>query len=59
MTFDTLSVATELKEAGFPLEQAEALARAWSHVASGELATKTDLVGAKSDLEKQITGVKS
>ncbi|MCL5285396.1 MAG: CCDC90 family protein [Nitrospirae bacterium] len=59
MTFDTLAVATELKEAGFPPEQAEALARAWSHVASGELATKSDLVGVKSDLERQIAGVKS
>ena len=66
MTFDTLAVATELKEAGFTSQQAEALARAWSHVASGDLATKsdiaavrTDLIGFKSDLEKQIGSVKS
>ena len=66
MTFDTLAVATELKEAGFPQEQAEALARAWSHVASGDLATKSDISGVrtemvqiKSDLEKQIGSFKS
>ena len=59
MIFDTLAVATELKDAGFPPEQAEALARAWSHVASGDLATKSDLIGVKSELEKQIAGVKS
>ena len=59
MTFDTLAVATELKEAGFTSQQAEALARAWSHVASGDLATKSDLIGVKSDLEKQIGNVKS
>jgi hypothetical protein len=59
MTFDTLAVATELKQAGFPPEQAEALARAWSHVASSDLATKADLLGVKSDLEQKISGVKS
>ena len=59
MTFDTLAVATELKDAGFSPNQAEALARAWSHVASGDLATKSDLIGVKSELEKQIAGVKS
>ena len=59
MTFDTLAVAIELKEAGFTSQQAEALARAWSHVASGDLATKSDLIGVKSDLEKQIGNVKS
>ena len=65
MTFDTLAVATELKEAGFTSQQAEALARAWSHVASGDLATKsdiaavrTDMIGFKSDLEKQIADVR-
>jgi len=65
MTFDTLAVANELKEAGFTPQQAEALARAWSHIASGELATKsdvaavrTDLIGFKSDLEKQIAEVR-
>ena len=66
MTFDTLAVATELKEAGFTSQQAEALARAWSHVASGDLAAKsdsaavrTDMIGVKSDLEKQITDVRT
>ena len=59
MTFDTLAVATELKEAGFTSQQAEALARAWSHVASGDLATKSDLIGVKSDLEKQIADVRT
>ena len=70
MTFDTLAVATELKDAGFSPEQAEALARAWGHVASGDLATKSDLIGVeaalkqgiaavRTDLEKQIAGVKA
>ena len=59
MTFDTLAVATELKDAGFPPEQAEALARAWSHVASGELPTKADLLAVKSDLEQKISGLRS
>ncbi|MGC8500931.1 MAG: hypothetical protein ACP5OS_07135, partial [Leptospirillia bacterium] len=59
MTFDTLAVATELKDAGFPQEQAEALARAWSHVASGDLATKSDLIGTESRLERKIDGVRA
>ncbi|MHB8368588.1 MAG: CCDC90 family protein [Leptospirales bacterium] len=59
MTFDTLAVATELKDAGFPPEQAEALARAWSHVASGDISTKSDLIGTESRLEKKIDAVRS
>ena len=59
MTFDTLAVATELKNAGFTTEQAEALARAWSHVASGDLATKADLLGVESRLEKEIADVRN
>ena len=59
MTFDTLAVANELKQAGFSQEQAEALAHAWGHVASGDLATKSDLLGVKSDLEKQIVSLRS
>lgn len=58
MTFDTLSVATELKQAGFSPEQAEALARAWSHVASGDLATKADVMAVKLDLEKTRSELK-
>ncbi|EAY56428.1 MAG: uncharacterized protein C75L2_00340002 [Leptospirillum sp. Group II 'C75'] len=50
MTFDTLAVATELKQAGFSQEQAEALARAWSHVASGDLAAKSDVVAVRTEL---------
>ena len=59
MTFDTLAVANELKDAGFPPEQAEASACAWSPVASGELVTKADLLAFKSELEQKITGVKA
>ena len=59
MTFDTLAVATELKNAGFTTEQAEALARAWSHVASGDLVTKADLLGVKSDLEQKIAATRA
>jgi gas vesicle protein len=59
MTFDTLAVATELKTSGFTQEQAEALARAWSHVASSDLSTKADLIEAKSELKQEIAGVKS
>ncbi|MHB8370814.1 MAG: CCDC90 family protein [Leptospirales bacterium] len=59
MTFDTLAVATELKDAGFSPEQAEALARAWSHVASGDLATKSDLIGVEAALKQDITGVRT
>ena len=59
MTFDTLAVATELKNAGFTTEQAEALARAWSHVTSGDLATKADLLGVKSDLEQKIAATRA
>ncbi|MHB8370785.1 MAG: coiled-coil domain-containing protein [Leptospirales bacterium] len=59
MTFDTLAVATELKAAGFPPEQAEALARAWSHVASGDLATKSDLVGVEAALKQDIAAVRT
>ena len=59
MTFDTLAVATELKEAGFTPQQAEALARAWSHVASGDLATKSDLLRTESALKEDLATVKS
>ena len=59
MTFDTLAVANELKQAGFSQEQAEALAHAWGHVASGDLATKSDLIEVKAELKAEIAGVKS
>lgn len=59
MTFDTLAVANELKQAGFSQEQAEALARAWGHVASGDLATKSDLIRTESALKEDIATVKS
>ena len=59
MTFDTLAVANELKQAGFSQEQAEALAHAWGHVASGDLATKSDLLGIKFDLKEDVASVKS
>ena len=59
MMFDTLAVAIELKNTGFTTEQAEALARAWSHVATGDLATKADLFRVKSDLEQKISDVRN
>jgi len=35
------------------------LARAWSHVASGDISTKSDLIGTESRLEKKIDAVRS
>lgn len=59
MTFDTLTVAHELKDAGFSLEQSEALAKAIAHVTTAELATKADLVETKAELKQEISDIRS
>ena len=52
MTIDTLKIANQLKEAGFTQQQAEASARVFQDVATGELATKRDLKELELKIEK-------
>ena len=62
MTFDTLSTARALKEAGLEERQAEAIAEAIRE-GQGDLATKTDIgtsrSEAKADLETFRTEVRA
>tara|TARA_B110000967_G_C18330049_1_gene291647 strand:+ start:107 stop:388 length:282 start_codon:yes stop_codon:yes gene_type:complete len=53
-TFDTLEFVETLKAAKVPEEQAKAHAKAISQITDNTLATKSDLVAVKSDLEKSI-----
>ncbi|MFZ0495308.1 MAG: hypothetical protein WBE80_11060 [Methylocella sp.] len=53
--FDTLRLSRTLRDKGhFTPEQAEALAEALGEAAQGDLATKADLVAAKSELKAEI-----
>ena len=51
VAFDTLKYAKRLKEAGFTEQQAEALASAQVDLIEANLATKTDILGLKRDIE--------
>ncbi|MEI6559887.1 MAG: hypothetical protein WCO00_15900 [Rhodospirillaceae bacterium] len=61
MAFDTLKLARTLRsEAKMPLEQAEGVAQALAEAMSGaELATKADVVAAKSDLTALINSLRN
>jgi len=56
--FDTLEFAEHLKEAGVPEKQAKAIVevqkRAFSEVLDSSLATKTDLMTVKSELQSEL-----
>jgi phage I-like protein len=55
LLFDTLRLSRTLRNKGhFTPEQAEALAEALGEAAQGDLATKADLVAAKSELKTEI-----
>ena len=65
ITFDTLEYASKLRSAGFPEEQAEALARAQkdalSEALDTALATKGDIAAVREDiskLDKQLLVIK-
>src|SRR5260370_20590924 len=50
MTFDTLSYARRLRQAGVPEAQAEAMADATRELVLQDVATKGDIAGLKTDL---------
>ena len=50
MTFDTLSYARRLRQAGVPEAQAEAMADATRELVMRDIATKTDVAVLRSDL---------
>ena len=50
MTFDTLSYARRLRQAGVPEAQAEAMADATRELVMQDVATKTDVAVLRSDL---------
>ncbi len=57
--FDTLRLSRTLRDKGhFTAEQAEALAEALGEAAQGDLATKADLVAAKSELKTEIANLR-
>ncbi len=63
ITFDTLEYAKNLKNKGFTIEQAEALAnenkRVFNEFAETQLATKADLLDVKHELKTELAVVKS
>ena len=57
--FDTLRLSRTLRDKGhFTPEQAEALAEAMGEAVQGDLATKADLVAAKSELKTEIADLR-
>jgi phage I-like protein len=59
LLFDTLRLSRTLRDKGhFNAEQAEALAEALGEAAQGDLATKADLVAAKSELKTEIADLR-
>jgi hypothetical protein len=57
--FDTLRLSRMLRDKGhFTPEQAEALAEALGEAVQGDLATKADLVAAKSELKTEIADLR-
>jgi hypothetical protein len=60
LLFDTLRLSRTLRNKGhFTAEQAEALAEALGEAAQGDLATKADLVAAKSELKTEIADLRT
>ncbi len=50
MTFDTLTFARRLKQAGVPEAQAEAMADATRELVMQDVASKSDVVAVKTDI---------
>jgi hypothetical protein len=57
MTFDTLSYARRLRQAGVPEQQAEAMADATRELVVQDVATKADLAALEQRLRADITGL--
>src|SRR3954453_21580282 len=57
MTFDTLSYARRLKQAGLPEAQAEAIADATRELVVQDVATKSDLAALKAELKADMAAV--
>ena len=54
VTFDTLAFAEHLRRGGFSEEQAKSATEAFATATAQELATKSDLVILRKDIEKDI-----
>jgi hypothetical protein len=59
MTFDTLSYARRLKQAGVPEAQAEAMADATRELVVTDIASKADVAALKTELKADIAAVKA
>src|SRR5207244_5286569 len=57
MTFDTLSYARRLRQAGVPEQQAEAMADATRELVVQDVATKSDIAAVEQRLKTEIVGV--
>jgi hypothetical protein len=57
MTFDTLSYARRLKQAGLPEAQAEAIADATRDLVVQDVATKSDLAAVKAELKAEMAAL--
>jgi hypothetical protein len=57
MTFDTLSYARRLRQAGVPDAQAEAMADATRELVVQDVATKADLVGLEQRFKSDLAAV--
>ena len=57
--FNPFDLVADLKEAGFPQNQAEILARTLTIIESKNAATKQDLELSTAELKRDIEGVKS
>lgn len=59
ITFDTLKFARTLKDAGVPVEQAEAFANAFRDATSDELVTRDYLNARIADVETRVEAAKA
>jgi type VI protein secretion system component VasF len=57
MTFDTLSYARRLRQAGVPEPQAEAMADATRELVVQEFATKADLAGIEQRIKSDLAAL--
>src|SRR5437667_10682294 len=57
MTFDTLSYARRLKQAGVPEAQAEALADATRELVMQDVATKGDIAALRNELKSDLAAL--
>jgi hypothetical protein len=59
MSFDTLSYARRLKQAGLPEAQAEAIADATRELVVQDVATKADIAALRAELKADIATLRS